>query len=183
MSHRVPLCLYLLHVPHWPLHCSPGQWSTQTWIWTPWQTDTSWKGQECCFTSNLWFRNSTTNLLFFCFSMLWAKMKLWSIPDHRGGWFVGGCLPKSSCYQSSLLPMNCSSASTIAPTFPSQELNRVTEGSCSLNIREMSVETSSSATPRKATVLKTFIQYIFDLHSWNFWGQAGVFLAKDLVRR
>ena len=50
----------------------------------------------------------------YCFSAFpcsGTKMKLWLIPDHRGGWFYGRMLsPKSSCYQSSPLPKNCSSA-------------------------------------------------------------------------
>lgn len=133
--------------------------------------------------SNLWFRNSTTNLLFFCFSMLWSKDETVIHPRSQA-WMV---LWEDALSKKLLLPIQPFAhelfiSLIIAPTFPQPGAKQSDWGLVFLgNIREMSVETSSSLPPlvRQQFSRRSFSTSLIYTQG-NFWGQAGVFLAKDL---
>ena len=117
--------------------------------------------------SNLWFRKSTTNLLFFCFSTLWSKDETVIHPRSQG-WMV---LWEDALSKKLLLPIQPFAhelfiSLIIAPTFPQPGAKQSDWGLVFLgNTGNGSGDFIFSATPRKATVLKMFVQYIFGLHS------------------
>lgn len=116
--------------------------------------------------SNFWFTNSLTDLLFLSFSMLWSKISLWLIPDHRDECFLQReVLTTSSVFLVHKLFIGQGTDPTSHPGAKQENNQRLT---FSENITgKDSADIISSISLPKATVKKTFIKPGFGLHSRN----------------